>query len=60
MEDGVLRAKNAAALGSSLLACMALPWTACLFFYTVLHFTYVSKHQIAKERHGLLCGTSWS
>ncbi|KIZ04451.1 hypothetical protein MNEG_3510 [Monoraphidium neglectum] len=42
MEDGVLRAKNAAALGSSLLACMALPWTACLFFYTVLHFTYVS------------------
>lgn len=40
MSDAVLRGRNASALGSSLLACMALPWTACLFFYTVLHFTY--------------------
>lgn len=43
LSDAVLRAKNADALGSSLLACMVLPWAACLAFYTVLHFTYVSE-----------------
>ena len=42
LADAVLRGRNADALASSLLACMALPWAACLAFYTVLHFTYVS------------------
>lgn len=41
LADVTLRTHNASALGSSLLACMALPWTACLLFYSVLHFTYV-------------------
>jgi hypothetical protein len=42
LSDLELRTRNANALGSSLLACMVLPWSACLVFYTVLHFTYVS------------------
>jgi hypothetical protein len=42
LSDAVLRSRNAGALGSSLLLCMAVPWTACLLFYTVLHWTYVS------------------
>jgi hypothetical protein len=41
LADVVVRSRNAGALGSSLLVCMAVPWTACLLFYTVLHWTYV-------------------
>jgi MFS family permease len=32
--------ENARALGSGLFWVMALPWIACLFFFTLLHWTY--------------------
>ncbi|GBF89652.1 MFS general substrate transporter [Raphidocelis subcapitata] len=47
LADEVLRARNAGALGSSLLVCMTVPWTACLVFYTVLHFTYRNDRRAA-------------
>ncbi|WIA08614.1 hypothetical protein OEZ85_008043 [Tetradesmus obliquus] len=52
LQDQQLRARNAAALGSSLLACMALPWSLCLVFYTVLHFFYAKDKAMAKTWGG--------
>jgi MFS family permease len=40
MNDPLVRRGDARALGSSLLLCTALPWTACLCFYTALYRTY--------------------
>jgi hypothetical protein len=54
LADEALRARNAGALGSSLLVCMVVPWTACLLFYTVLHFTYRTDRRaaLAASRRG--------
>ncbi|WIA28672.1 hypothetical protein OEZ86_011208 [Tetradesmus obliquus] len=52
LQDQQLRAHNASALGSSLLACMALPWSLCLVFYTVLHFFYAKDKAMAKTWGG--------
>ncbi|KAF6251986.1 hypothetical protein COO60DRAFT_1555686 [Scenedesmus sp. NREL 46B-D3] len=48
LHDQKLRAHNASALGSSLLACMALPWSLCLVFYTALHYFYAKDKAMAK------------
>lgn len=48
LRDSELRAHNAAALGSSLLACMTVPWTMCLLAYSALHWFYPKDRAIAK------------
>jgi hypothetical protein len=40
LKDSTVRAHNAAALGSSLLACMTVPWSLCLLAYSALHWFY--------------------
>lgn len=34
------REANAAALSHGMLCCTVLPWTACFFFFSILHWTY--------------------
>lgn len=48
LKDDVLRTRNAAALGSSLLACMTVPWSLCLLFYSALHWFYPKDRATAK------------
>lgn len=48
LKDDELRRHNASALGSSLLACMTIPWSLCLVFYTALHFFYPKDKAMAR------------
>jgi hypothetical protein len=48
LKDEVLRKHNAAALGSSLLACMTVPWSLCLLAYSALHWFYPRDRAMAK------------
>lgn len=48
LKDDTLRAHNAAALGSSLLACMTVPWSLCLLAYSALHWFYPKDRAMAK------------
>lgn len=48
LKDRALRMHNAAALGSSLLTCMAVPWTLCLVFYSLLHIFYPKDRAAAR------------
>ncbi|KAF8072654.1 hypothetical protein HT031_000314 [Scenedesmus sp. PABB004] len=52
LRDPALRARNAAALGSSLLACMALPWALCLVAYSLLHWVYPRDRAAARAWGG--------
>jgi hypothetical protein len=49
LKDDVVRARNASALGSSLLACMAVPWSLCLLFYSALHWFYPKDRAMARR-----------
>jgi MFS family permease len=61
MNDPLVRAGDAAALGSSLLLCTSLPWVACLTFYTALYSTYPRDRRKARawaeERAAALAGS---
>lgn len=48
LRDPKLRAANAAALGSSLLMCMVVPWTLCLGLFSILHWTYPKDRAVAR------------
>jgi hypothetical protein len=48
LKDEQLRMHNAAALGSSLLACMTVPWALCLLAYSALHWFYPKDRAMAK------------
>jgi hypothetical protein len=48
LKDKALRAHNASALGSALLACTTLPWSLCLLFYSALHVYYPKDRQRAR------------
>lgn len=48
LKDETLRRHNAAALGSSLLACMTVPWSLCLLAYSALHWFYPRDRARAK------------
>lgn len=48
LKDETLRRHNAAALGSSLLACMTVPWSLCLLAYSALHWFYPKDRAMAK------------
>jgi hypothetical protein len=48
LKDSTIRAHNAAALGSSLLACMTVPWSLCLLAYSALHWFYPKDKARAK------------
>ena len=52
LRDDALRLRNAAALGSSLLACMAVPWSLCLCAYSVLYRVYPSDRALARTWGG--------
>eukprot|EP00879_Flechtneria_rotunda_P007571 GHRR01007942.1.p1 GENE.GHRR01007942.1~~GHRR01007942.1.p1 ORF type:complete len:451 (+),score=151.73 GHRR01007942.1:1591-2943(+) len=58
LRDKILRAHNAAALSSSLLCCMILPWGLCLLFYTFLHWSYPQDRAVARSRVSQLQGGS--
>lgn len=52
LSDKALRERNAAALGNSLLACMVLPWSLCLLFYSLLHWFYPRDRAVARTWAG--------
>jgi len=49
MNDPLVRRGDARALASSLLLCTALPWAACLAFYTALYGTYPRDRRAARQ-----------
>ena len=49
MDAIVADAKNATALGNSLVYCLCVPWSLCFLFYFGLYFTYTGYRARRKE-----------
>lgn len=46
VEDATSRSANADALRSALLCATLVPWTMCLFFFSLLHWTYPKDQEL--------------